>query len=604
MSKTYDITTSNENQETYFEKIDLLEDNEYENSSVSLEKKYYIVQYMTFCHSYGMVGFPVGGHLKTYLMYSAFTVGYSAAYCNMSYYYIKKYQKLYLNKEVDGEIHNDINETLLLIKKKCPKSAFNKHPCISSDLVYLTKCIPEGWVSKAKMVSYMLVSFNSGARISTVSNLRIGDIDFIETNKLTGEIDKIGFTYRFSKKNGTKALIPIAFKRWDWPRDQDIFYWLDRHLSESYGLSLKTLKPKELDKNTKSLFVWNDTEHLMYNKFRTIVNNAGYPPKYFSPHCFRSGYFCGEFIRAAQNGEVKDNLLFKTALVCEWEEGSDSQIGYLAKPEIIQALLPSKIVHNPDNKEIIIDTWRDPVMFHNLKDPLINKWKCYGPSAIRRFLYKDFIEQLDLDSHTLFINSIKIKRKFGSLYILIMSRYSVTEYRYEKEIKSELKLLKKKDKTFVITGVMNKIIEEDFNKDYEKYYKYHEKNMREIYNSLIESTISSFKSTLIVPTEEDYQLALPNKSSTYYTNDECVLLLKSILIDKIDLSMIRMHNRSPRNLEIKFAKLKNQYGVEILMKVALGEIKLPSSVDNLQCNGPVTLNVSYSNEYLLSKKPL
>lgn len=542
------------------------------------------------------MAFPSTLVFKTYLLFCSVIAGYSSCFCNFSLKAAVNYHKKNYPDEPYLNILTELQATLKEIVENSPKVK-SKNPCIFTDLAHIIKCIPENYLYKARIVSNILFAYNSGARLNTVHNLKYGDFVFIKKDA-DGIVQKIGFTYRVTKTDGERGCINIAFKRYNWSREHDIFYWLDRHMKNTIGIGLNEINLKNLSEDLKNTFVWKES---CVNIFKTCVHNAGYDKDFLSYQSLRIGFLCAEVIRAAIDDKFTDDFLLRTAMICGW---SQTQKTYI-KNVVMRLLLIDKIVVNEDDSAIITDLWKDPVKFHNLSGPLVSKWENSNyPECIRTYIISHFMDKLNkaFDTAIIFYNQILIRSEFKLNYRCLIDTYAKTDHVYYNTIVNEIKIAKENgfvgDLYAKTINIMYRIIDDDLVANYEINYKKHCDNLKTLMDSCIDEWIIKIKRKAYEPSIDDVRF-MEYGNFRRWSNEELLMLVKGVN-DGLDYHQIRIKGRTPHALQKAYRALSKRFNNDVLKKVASGEI----TVREGDCEDTAfikEINVEHNKSYVKSK---
>ena len=228
--------------------------------------------------------------------------------------FIPSYKRLY-REHSGGPLGSEITQTLKeCAKRVCLKTSKDFHPFILCDMFRLIRLTSKEYQEEPRAFSLLTLAMFSGLREGTLAELRLSNIENImkcETTRFS-----LIVSLRVDKTKGGQAGPPITIvgntKSIDWENMFDVcnpVYWLNAHLKEYFGFSLRSLF-KKLRENPelRSTRIWGWKGPSMYQMFKKFIARVGYDPEQFCFHSLRKGLMSNRIIleKTTQPASVLD----------------------------------------------------------------------------------------------------------------------------------------------------------------------------------------------------------------------------------------------------------------------------------------------------------
>lgn len=248
--------------------------------------------------------------------------------------------------EFTPEEKAQISQTFLELRydPKVKLGGKGKDPLVHFDIAALISRIPDEFTSKAEEASLFLFSLHTGARAITCENITLGDIKQVYLNEETGAaivviLERVGkgnhhWNHSVSIEGSLDIEDPL-----------DCVYWLNKHISQSFGMNLQQLvqRPADGAGPFDCVKVWRWSREAMRMTLKTRLKEVGIDNSRFSFHSIRAGTVSSAVLSAGGDHNKQQAVLELASVVCGWRPFSASQLTYL-KDTQVRTIVASRLI--------------------------------------------------------------------------------------------------------------------------------------------------------------------------------------------------------------------------------------------------------------------
>jgi hypothetical protein len=279
------------------EKVDnLVPQNSKNASSIPIvaneQKRHYSIDFYEFyCKLIKVLPWPIDPtNLISFGYWLCLECEYASTSIKIAFVQIKKHQALKLRNPVSESSDKLIERGWKQIDEDHPNinQGAGKAPCIYDDLKLILERIPLSYQMKESLASSCLLAFYTGARVSTITNIKIGDIEYVKMDESGQHISEIQFIYRVLKCKGQYNNHKVTYAHNDQiPESMNLGKWLMGHLKNEFKIDLSIQNIEDLPQQTKNKKIWDINRDTLSLRFSTIAYNAGFPEHFFTFHSLR-----------------------------------------------------------------------------------------------------------------------------------------------------------------------------------------------------------------------------------------------------------------------------------------------------------------------------
>lgn len=255
--------------------------------------------------------------------------------------------------EVPYEVHRALRNVYRFVKRQHPELAQiqSRAPCTTADLELIVNAIPPGDTGKPEQASCYLVSGQTGARVVTMANTKLGDILSVRRGSRLGpdgsQMLLVQLRYNVTKGNRNWRHVVCLEGQTSEESGRDAVFWLEKHLQSAFNLSLHSFSEWDLSDELRSAKLWRWNELAMSAAFKTACVLAGFEEALFSFHSLRAGFICSAIIAEALRNnslskEAQHAIEERTAYVAGWKAHGPAQQLYI-KGAVKSKLIASRI---------------------------------------------------------------------------------------------------------------------------------------------------------------------------------------------------------------------------------------------------------------------
>jgi integrase len=291
----------------------------------------------SFCQIYNLACYPISGDtVYGFFMHLGETCDYAVSSLENVIY--PKLQQLYKDKchapmpDLMCARYRDALRTIKQGKKESPFQKVGKDAAIASDVAWIIKCIPDGYIYKAEQASLFSFAAQTGARAVSCAFVHLEDIIRAQVHE-DGQVQiQVLLMRTKGVKQGLKHPINLrgSVSANDAVTSVNCLYWLEQHLQQKWGLSLLSWNYDQVigQFGVQQQRLWPYTEDDLSSKFRKAAKYAGYPAGLLSFHSLRSGFLCTALLTAGSRQSMEKAMEY-AAFVAMWKPYGRAQNLYV-----------------------------------------------------------------------------------------------------------------------------------------------------------------------------------------------------------------------------------------------------------------------------------
>lgn len=280
---------------------------------------------------------------------------------------LRRLHQRIVGEDVPADVSECISQAYRDIKNSRSHKARDdgKHPAIAADVRRIVEVTPENLPTKAAEASLWIIAVSTGARAITCANVALSDIKRVYFTG--GDNCIVQIRYRVTKGDANWNHDVSIEGEIDRKTPLNAVYWLNQHLTTSFGLCLRSFNDWNITSTDISL--WGMSKDSMRETFKDRAIRAGFPAKLFSFHSLRAGFLCSALLRAGSNAGAVRSILENTAFVAGWVPHQAAQLRYVrdcARRTIIASrlVMPAEEGLSAEPVEVYLSS---PETFHGIQ---------------------------------------------------------------------------------------------------------------------------------------------------------------------------------------------------------------------------------------------
>lgn len=329
----------------------------------TMKKRSFIRErYRFFCHTAEINPVPFR---YNYIKAFGITLGEHYRLTSLEYNFVPGLKDVYT--ECTNTLPNvEVKELLSKALKSLKHHADNKGgdmksvPILRNHVIDIIKAMPIHLPKRAYDVSAIVLAFNTGARVSSIVNIKLEDIVYVKPRVKGGY--RMQILYTRMKGSDKPHKVTIKGNVYDNPLVNDTavidpFNWMRIYIQEEFGLDLLHWNRHTLPDHQRKLKIWDDTEDNMSKRFALRADKAGYTDARITFHSLRSG-FISQAIFDSRSSTIKSaSVLTKAASVGNWRLEGKAIKGYTK--DIDGQIIANNLVSGDQDDDDDDDQWFD-----------------------------------------------------------------------------------------------------------------------------------------------------------------------------------------------------------------------------------------------------